>query len=141
MRLKACLLLLVITAAPAAAHHGIGSFDITKTVTLRGTVAKIEWTNPHVVLTLDVRKDNGSMEQWLIALSPPSVMMRKGLTRDAIKEGAAMSVTGYVATTAMAIRFTATEFTLPDGRTFITGNPNFRPLDSRSLKEFTIQKK
>ena len=58
-------------------------------------------------------------------------MVRKGVARDAIKEGATMSVTGYVATTTMRVRFTATEFTLPDGRTFTTGNANFNPIDTR----------
>jgi Family of unknown function (DUF6152) len=132
----------VVCGDVAAAHHGTQAFDITKTLTLRGTIVNVEYVNPHVVLTLDVRKDGSPVERWQIALAPPSAMVRKGVARDAIKEGAVMSVTGYAATTVMAIRFTAIEFTLPDGRTFVTGNASFRPLDPNGgLQELTIHKK
>ena len=134
-------LLLIATVVPAVAHHGVGGFDTTKPVTLRGTVTRTEWVNPHVVLTLDVRKDNGPAEQWRIALSPPSVMVRKGIARDSIKEGATMGVTGYATTTTMLVRLTATEFTLPDGRVFATGNASFRPLDTSFPRELPVQKK
>ena len=60
------------------------------------------------------------------ALSPPNAMIRKGIARDAIKKGDTMSATGYSSTT-LARTLTATEFTLPDGRTFTTGNASFRP--------------
>ena len=129
-------------AAPVAAHHGVGGFDTTKPVTLRGTVANAEWINPHVVLTLDVRKADGSLEQWTIALSPPNAMIRKEIARDAIKKGDVMSATGYVSvSTTIAVRFTANEFTLPDGRTFTTGNANFKPIDNRSLIRIPVPKK
>ena len=68
-------------------------------------------------------------------------MIRKGIKRDAIKEGAVMSATGYVATTAMAIRFTALEFTLPDGRSFATSNAAFNPLDTSFPRQLPVQKK
>ena len=134
------LLFVLATAGPAVAHHGVGGFDTRKPVTLRGTVAKTEWVNPHFVLVLDVRKADGSVERWTIALSPPNAMVRKKIPRDSIKTGEVMSVTGYVSTsTTIAVRFTATEFTLPDGRSFATSNAAFNPLDTSFPRQLPVQ--
>ena len=130
----------VVSCGVAVAHHGTQAFDITKTLTLRGTIMNVEYINPHVELRLDVRSDKGATEQWTIALSPPSAMVRKGVARDAITRGAIMSVTGYAATTA-ARTFTAIEFTLPDGRSFATSNAAFNPLDTSFPRQLPVQKK
>ena len=129
MRCFAVFVVFVVSCGVAAAHHGTQAFDITKTLTLRGTIVEVEYVNPHVELRLDVLKDDRAKEQWTIALSPPSAMVRKGVARDAIKRGAVMSVTGYASTT-IARLLTAIEFTLPDGRSFATGNASFTPIDS-----------
>jgi len=130
----------VVACGVAVAHHGTQAFDITKTLTLRGTIVNVEYINPHVELRLDVRNDKGVTEQWTIALSPPSPMVRKGVARDAITRGEMMSVTGYAATTT-ARTFTALEFTLPDGRSFATSNAAFNPLDTSFPRQLPVLKK
>ena len=124
-----CLLLLIATAAPAAAHHGITSLD-ANSVTVRGVVAGTEWVNPHVVLLMDARKGDGPVERWTIALSPPGAMKRKGLTGDSLKTGMVIAATGHPSKSRERT-MSAVEFTLPDGRTFRTGNENFFPVGSK----------
>ncbi len=55
-------LALVSSAAPA--HHGVAGYDMTKTITLHGTVTKFDWSNPHVVVFVDAKNDSGQMQNW-----------------------------------------------------------------------------
>ena len=132
MKQLACMLLVVALAAPAAAHHGltgITGVDATRTVTIRGTVASMEWQNPHVSVAVDVRAADGRMDRWIVAASPLNAMVRKGLQRDWLKVGDTLGVTGYTASGSRVMN--ATEFTLPDGRSFKTGNENWKPVSVR----------
>ncbi len=78
----------------ASAHHSYAMFDNSKTVTVKGTVAKLEWTNPHVFVWLYVRKSNQSGEYDLYGFEngPVTMLMRVGWTRDSFKAGDRVSV-------------------------------------------------
>jgi hypothetical protein len=54
----------ILFAGEATAHHGVAGYDLTKTVTLHGTVTKFDWSNPHVVVYLDAKNDAGEMQHW-----------------------------------------------------------------------------
>jgi hypothetical protein len=82
-------------AAWAHAHHGFGAFDRTKPLTLTGVVKSVEWINPHVIVYLDVKGDGGKVETWAIQTAPPNLLVRQGVTRDALKPGAVFTLTGY----------------------------------------------
>ncbi len=77
----------VFATNPAAAHHSFALFDVTKTVTLEGTVKKFEWTNPHSWITLEVVGPQNSADEWLIELPPAGALAREGWNKNFVKVG------------------------------------------------------
>ena len=72
----------VVSAGPVFAHHSVQSqFDIHKTVTISGTVAKVEWINPHSYITLNVKGTDGKIEKWAFELGGPGVLRKAGMSR------------------------------------------------------------
>jgi hypothetical protein len=72
---------------PAAAHHGTVGYDFTKIITLHGTATSFDWVNPHCLLHMDVKNDDGSVQRWTLEMSPPSMLSRKGWTKDSFRPG------------------------------------------------------
>ena len=91
-------LIVTIAAAPgtASAHHSFAAeFDITKPVTLVGKVTKIEWTNPHAFLFVDVADpQTGAVTNWEIEMGSPNGLTRLGWTRTMLKPGDAVTIEG-----------------------------------------------
>ena len=87
--------------APIAAHHSFAAeFDITKPVTLAGKVTKLEWTNPHAYLFIDVQDPQTSaVTNWEIEMGSPNGLTRLGWTRNLLKPGDAVTVEGYLGRT------------------------------------------
>jgi len=84
-------------SAPAPAHHGTASYDISKTVTVKGTVTDFQFTNPHVLLFLDAKDDKGSVQKWQGELTSPNHLERAGWTRTSIKVGDTLTIEGFAA--------------------------------------------
>jgi len=84
-------------------------------VTLEGTVARLEWTNPHAWLYLDVAGADGGSVRWALELSAPSALARRGLRPDVARPGTKLVVKGYRGKNG-APRARAWYITLPDGR-------------------------
>ena len=91
MRAKIFLVVAVasvlLAAGPAFAHHGTAGYDMGKVVTLTGTVAKVEWSNPHIYVMIDAKGDSGNTQRWSLEMSAPLLLERFGWTKDSIKEG------------------------------------------------------
>lgn len=87
------LALLVLLGGPALAHHGWGSYDTSKPLTITGPVEKLEWANPHVEIAL---KHEGAT--WKAVLAPISRMTARGLSEEMLKVGTTVSVRGYPST-------------------------------------------
>ncbi len=88
--LERLLLLGVLTAVPwsASAHHSFAMFDFTKTVTITGTVKEFQWTNPHVVVWVNVEgKDPAKPDVWWLELTSPGNLTRTGWNRKALAAG------------------------------------------------------
>jgi Family of unknown function (DUF6152) len=112
---------LLLGAATVSAHHSLSTeFDIKKTVTLTGTVTKMEWTNPHSWLHVDVKNAQGQVESWNIEFGSPNALYRRGWHRTDLPANAVVTVTGYVAKDGSRT-ISAADVKLPDGRTLFAG--------------------
>jgi len=100
-----------------AAHHSVpGTFDVSKEITIRGAVTKIEWANPHGRFWVDARNDDGTVSNWELELPPPNALKR-GLGLDFIKLGDQVTVDLWRAKDGSLLANTLT-LTVPDGRVF-----------------------
>jgi hypothetical protein len=90
------IVLIVALTAPIVAHHSISAeFDSTKPVTLNGTVTNVDWMNPHTYVFVDVNEGSaGKARTWACELTSPNELARRGFTRDSIKVGMSVRVTG-----------------------------------------------
>jgi hypothetical protein len=77
----------LMASSPVAAHHSFALFDMTRTVSLEGTVKKFEWANPHSWITLQVAGAGNSMEEWMIELPSAGALAREGWNKNFVKSG------------------------------------------------------
>ena len=84
---------LLVLGVPLAAHHGTGTYDSTKSVTLSGVVTEFAFTNPHVALFFDVKDDSGKVVNWAIEMNSPGVLRRAGWTKATFKAGDQITIT------------------------------------------------
>jgi hypothetical protein len=87
------LALLGLYGGAAFAHHSFAAFDMTKEVRISGTVAEVQYTNPHVWLFVDVAGAKGSMESWAIEAGGPNILLRAGWKANSVKVGDKVEVT------------------------------------------------
>src|SRR5947199_10097359 len=111
-------------AAPLAAHHSFAAeYDGNQPVTVTGTVAKIDWTNPHIHFYVDVKDASGAVTQWKFEGYPPNMLVRQGWKRDVtLKPGDVVTVTGWKARTDPALG-AARDVTFADGQKLNAGPP------------------
>jgi hypothetical protein len=84
---------LVAVSVPLFAHHGSAAYDTDKKVTLKGSVTRWVWSNPHCLLQLDVTDESGHVVRWVVETENPSTMIRIGWTEKALKPGDQVTVT------------------------------------------------
>lgn len=112
----------VVAGAAVAAHHAFSTeYDGTKTFTIKGTVSRVQWTNPHVRFYVDVVDESGRASTWNIELASPSALARNGWTSRTLKIGDQVSVQGYAAKAAAAHGNARTVVTA-DGRSLFAGS-------------------
>ncbi|PYR66046.1 MAG: hypothetical protein DMG20_13675, partial [Acidobacteria bacterium] len=92
-----------------------------KPVKLRGTVTKMEWINPHTWIYLDVKKPDGTVEEWMVEAGTPNTLLRRGFTKDSLKAGTEVLVDGYQSKDG-SLRANGRDLTLPDGKTLFLGS-------------------
>ena len=113
---------LVGAAVPVVAHHAFAAeFDANSPVEFSGTVTKVEWINPHVWIHLDVKKDDGTVENWAFEAGTPNVLFRRGFTRNSLLPGTDVLVDGYQAKDGTN-RANGRDITLADGTKLFLGS-------------------
>lgn len=135
MRTKLVVLLagvgLLWFTLPVVAHHAVGGeFDENSTVTLKGTMTKLEWTNPHARIYIDVVQPNGTVVNWNIELAAVSGLVRNGWSRRTVNVGDTVTVEGWQARSGAKVA-SARSVTLPDGRKVFSGTADDPAAPSR----------
>jgi hypothetical protein len=107
----------LLAGSPLFAHHGTGvAYDTEKTVNLKGTVTEWIWANPHCGILFDVADEKGTVEHWGAELGNPHALSMSGLSKDILKPGDKITISGHPAKSG-APRIELQEFTTADGRT------------------------
>jgi len=114
--------LLVAAAAPVFAHHSFAAeFDASKPINLTGSLTKLDWINPHARLFIDVKGSDGKVANWEIELGPPAILLRNGWTKNSVKAGDMLTVTGSLAKDGTNLA-NARAVTLADGTKVFAGS-------------------
>lgn len=127
-----CSVALVWMSPAAMAHHAFAAeYDIDQPITIKGKLTKIEWTNPHGWVYVDVAGDDGKVVNWAIEFGAPNALLRRGARKDDFPIGGEVTVSGYRAKNGKEV-IAGSNVKLPDGRDFFagsegTGNPGEAP--------------
>jgi hypothetical protein len=114
--------LLGVAVKKAGAHHAFGAeFDPNRPLLLKGPVVRLEWINPHTWIHLEVTKNDGMKEVWMVEGGTPNSLLRRGLKRDSIKVGELIIVDGYQAKD-RSNRANGRDITLATGQKFFMGS-------------------
>ena len=114
---------LLLAATPILGHHAFGGeFDPNKPVLLKGPVTKVEWVNPHAWIHLEVTKDDGTKEEWMVEGGTPNTLLRRGVTRESLKVGTQLVIDGYQARDHSLLRANGRNVTYPDGKKLFLGS-------------------
>ena len=113
---------LLVSAMPVLAHHSFAAeYDDKKPITLRGTITKVDWMNPHIWVYIATKDDAGKVTQWQCEGGPPNSLTRQGWSKNSLKEGDEVTIDGFRAkdgTNTCNYR----SVTLPDGRKVFAGS-------------------
>jgi Family of unknown function (DUF6152) len=120
MRFKLSIIIAVLlAAAPIWAHHGSTGFDQKKPVHLVGKISMLDWSNPHIVIHLDVAGADGKVATWLVNTLPPNAAIRRGFLKTSFAVGTEISVEGYQALDG-SNHVNGTNIALGDGQQIVT---------------------
>ena len=121
--LSVALILTTLFLAPGlSAHHAFSlEYDATKPVKFEGVVSRVEWTNPHARIHIDVTEPGGTVVRWNIELASLSALVRNGWTRTTVKAGERVKVEGFEGRGHNTHRMTASAIVTADGRSLFSG--------------------
>jgi Family of unknown function (DUF6152) len=114
-------LILVATPRLVAHHSFAASYDLTKPITVKGTITRVDWGNPHISFFIDVKDKAGTVTAWGVDAASPSALAGRGLDKTSLKVGSAISVEAFPARNGKPFA-AASALTLPDGRRIFAGS-------------------
>lgn len=113
---------LAVGGIQTLAHHAFSAeFDAERPVHLQGTVTKVEWINPHAWVHLQVTKDDGSTEDWMVEGGTPNVLARRGVNRNSLELGTVIIINGYQAKDG-SLKANGRDLILQDGTKLFLGS-------------------
>ena len=114
---------LLVSSAATQAHHSFSAeFDRAKPIEVTGTITKVEWTNPHARIYIDVQDEtSGEVVNWDFELGPPNGLMRQGWNRNSLRQGHVVKISGFLSKDQPRVANARTVH-LPDGRQVLTGS-------------------
>jgi hypothetical protein len=117
--------------ATASAHHSFAAeYDAKQPITLKGSVIKMEWINPHSWIHLAVKNADGTTTEWMIESGTPNTLVRRGFTKQSLQPGTEITVEGYRAKNG-ANRANGADLILADGKRLFLGSSGIgAPKDS-----------
>jgi hypothetical protein len=105
------------------AHHSVAAgFDMENSTTVNGTIAKMEWRNPHARLSIDTKDEKGQVQSWDIWFGSANSLYRRGWRQEDLPVGATVTVTGFRAKDGSRQIYGGGQTRLPDGRTLFGGD-------------------
>ena len=120
----AVLTVSLITAPAAFAHHSVaGQFDTSKILTLKGSISKVQWMNPHIYVYLDVKEEDETVATWALETLPTAMMRKAGLSKEAVMgtPGEVVTVTVVPARDGTKHLAWISKITYADGRYYALG--------------------
>jgi hypothetical protein len=121
---------------PVVAHHAFAAeFDANQPVTLKGAVTKVEWTNPHIWIFLDVKGSDGKVVSWAVEGGAPNALYRRGFNKNSLPPGTEVVMEGYRAKDG-STKINGRTMIFADGRTqFLGSSGTGAPTDGKDPSE------
>jgi hypothetical protein len=115
------MIALLLVSVPAIAHHAFAAeFDVGQPVKVKGTFTKLDWTNPHAWLYLDVKEPDGKVVNWRFELGAPNALIRLGWKKDTLPVGAELEIEGFRAKAGGPVA-NGRSIKTADGKEFMSG--------------------
>ena len=112
----------LLISLPLFAHHSTGTvYDVSREVSLVGTVTKVEWQNPHIHIYVDVKDDNGTIVNYAVEGGTPNSLYRRGWRKDVLQTGDLVTIEGAAPSRNGSPRVHLGSITTADGRQLFSG--------------------
>ena len=121
--LFAAVAAMVLGVSVARAHHSVAAeFDTNKPITFKGTIKKVDWTNPHIYTSVETKSPDGKTVVYRVEGGPPNALFRQGWRKDSLKVGDTVTVSGWRAKNPDSPNVGQASIVAADGKKIFSGD-------------------